>query len=227
MQGELFGLAEMSELGSVEEALRARGVRSVIGVDEAGRGPLAGPVHAGAYFWDLDAREPDWFEEINDSKKLKEPRREALYGELMATAPERCVVALRDAAVIDEINILQATFGAMREAVELLVEQMGTPDLVLVDGNLEIPGLELAQRPLVKGDSRSRIIGAASILAKVSRDRMMKEAAKRWPEYGFESNKGYGSRAHRDALLAHGPCPIHRLSFGGVVGVGGQGGEGR
>ena len=174
------------------------------GIDEVGRGPLAGPVVAGAVVLPKDCD----ILYLNDSKQLSEKKREELYDVIMEKAvsvglgfssPER----------IDEINILQATYEAMREAVSKLSVQ---PDVLLNDA-VTIPGLPMKQVPIIKGDAKSVSIAAASIVAKVTRDRMMVEYDTVFPEYGFASNKGYGAAAHIEALKKYGPCPIHRRSF--------------
>ena len=174
------------------------------GIDEAGRGPLAGPVVAGAVILPKDCR----ILYLNDSKKLSEKRREALFDEIK----EKAVawgVGMASPARIDEINILQATYEAMREAVGNL---QCAPQLLLNDA-VRIPGLEIPQVPIIKGDAKSLSIAAASVLAKVTRDRLMKEYDKVMPEYGFAAHKGYGSAAHIEALKEYGPSPIHRQSF--------------
>jgi len=176
----------------------------ICGIDEVGRGPFAGPVLAAAVILPKDAR----IMYINDSKKLSEKRREELYDVIMEQA-----VAVGTGMVsperIDEINILQATYEAMRDALsELNVK----PDVILVDA-VHIPEVEIPQISIVKGDAKSQSIAAASIIAKVTRDRMMKEYALLMPEYHFEKNKGYGTREHIDALKEFGPSPIHRRSF--------------
>ncbi len=172
------------------------------GVDEAGRGPLAGPVFAAAVILPEDVI----IEGINDSKKLSEKKREKLYDEICEKALAYCVASV-DEEKIDEINILQATFCAMRQAVAGLKQQ---PDYVLVDGN-KSPSIPC--ETVVKGDSKSMSIAAASILAKVSRDRYIVEMSKQYPEYGFEKHKGYGTKAHYEAIEKHGICPIHRKTF--------------
>ena len=182
-------------------------VRLVAGVDEAGRGPLAGPVVAAAVILDPAVR----IAGLGDSKRLSAGRRVDLDLEIRARAV-CCAVARVDVDVIDAINILQATMQAMREAVERLDP---APDEVLVDGNRS-PVLRCPVRAVVRGDSTVESISAASILAKVARDREMIEMDRRYPGYGFARNKGYGTRAHRDALLRFGPSPIHRLSFAPV-----------
>lgn len=176
----------------------------ICGIDEVGRGPLAGPVVAGAVILPKDCD----ILYINDSKKLSEKKREELYDVIMERAvavglgystPER----------IDEINILQATYEAMREAIADLET---TPDILLNDA-VTIPQVSIRQIPIIKGDAKSISIGAASIVAKVTRDRLMVQYDGIYPEYGFASNKGYGAQAHIDALKKYGPCPIHRRSF--------------
>lgn len=176
----------------------------ICGIDEVGRGPLAGPVVAGAVILPKDCD----ILYINDSKKLSAAKREELYDEIMEKAvsvglgyigPER----------IDEINILQATYEAMRQAVSRLEPQ---PDLLLNDA-VTIPGVDIRQVPIIKGDAKSISIGAASIIAKVTRDRLMEEYDHMFPEYGFASNKGYGSAEHIEAIKKYGPTPIHRKSF--------------
>ena len=174
------------------------------GIDEVGRGPLAGPVVAGAVVLPKDCD----ILYLNDSKQLSEKKREELYDVIM----ERAVsvgLGFSSPERIDEINILQATYEAMREAVSKLSVQ---PDVLLNDA-VTIPGLEIPQVPIIKGDAKSVSIAAASIVAKVTRDRMMVEYDTVFPEYGFASNKGYGAAAHIEALKKYGPCPIHRRSF--------------
>lgn len=176
----------------------------ICGIDEVGRGPLAGPVVAGAVILPKDCD----ILYINDSKKLSEKKREELYDIIMDKAiavglgynsPER----------IDEINILQATYEAMREAINNLSVK---PDILLNDA-VTIPDVSIKQVPIIKGDAKSISIGAASIIAKVTRDRLMVKYDEIFPEYLFASNKGYGSKAHIDAIKKFGPCPIHRKSF--------------
>jgi ribonuclease HII len=176
----------------------------ICGVDEVGRGPLAGPVVAAAV---ILPKECDILY-INDSKKLSEKKREMLYDEIMEKA-EAVGIGIVGPERIDEINILQATYEAMRIAVSKLPIQ---PDLMLNDA-VTIPGLTMKQVSIIKGDAKSASIGAASIIAKVTRDRMMVEYDSIFPEYGFASNKGYGTAAHIAALKELGPTPIHRRSF--------------
>lgn len=176
----------------------------ICGVDEAGRGPLAGPVVAGAVILPRDCR----ILYINDSKKLSAKKREQLYDEIREQAVA-VGVGMASPARIDEINILQATYEAMRGAVEDLSVQ---PDLLLNDA-VTIPEVRIPQVPIVKGDAKSISIGAASIIAKVTRDRLMVEYDRIFPEYGFAVHKGYGTAAHIAALRRYGPSPIHRQSF--------------
>lgn len=176
----------------------------ICGIDEVGRGPLAGPVVAGAVILPRGCQ----ILYLNDSKQLSEKKREELYEVIMENAvstglgfvsPER----------IDEINILQATYEAMRQAIGKLEKE---PDLLLNDA-VTIPGVEIRQVPIIKGDAKSVSIAAASIIAKVTRDRLMVQYDEIYPEYGFASNKGYGAAAHLEALKKYGPTPIHRRSF--------------
>ncbi len=176
----------------------------ICGIDEVGRGPLAGPVVAGAVILPKDCR----ILYINDSKKLSEKKREELYEVIMEQAVA-CAVGYSTPERIDEINILQATYEAMREAIGKLRPQ---PDILLNDA-VKIPGVAIPQVPIIKGDAKSISIGAASIIAKVTRDRLMAEYDKVYPEYDFAGNKGYGSAAHIAAVKKYGPTPIHRRSF--------------
>lgn len=192
-----------------ENALRASGFRVVAGVDEAGRGPLAGPVCVAAVILPDDFTHPV----LNDSKQLSEAKRERLYDEVTNDARIRWHCVSIEVAEIDRINILQATWQGMRRAALALDPQ---PDAVLIDGK-PVKSYPLHQVSLVKGDSLSYSIAAASIIAKVTRDRIMVEMARRHPEYGFEVHKGYPTPAHLTALRAHGPCPHHRRSFAPVA----------
>lgn len=180
------------------------GLGLVCGIDEAGRGPLAGPVCAAAVILP-----PDWEPEgLDDSKKLSAARREALYAEITEKALGWSV-AFASEKEIDDVNILQATFLAMRRALDGLERK---PDFALVDGNRD-PRLGIPTRCEVKGDGRYACIAAASVLAKVSRDRLMDEMDAQYPQYGFLRHKGYPTKAHYAALEEYGPCPIHRRSF--------------
>lgn len=189
---------------SHEDAARNDGRKVVCGIDEAGRGPLAGPVFAAAVILPEHAE----IEGLNDSKKLTPKKREALYDVIVQTAIAWGVgFATEDE--IDKINILQATFLAMRRAFSKLNLQ---PDCALVDGN-RMPQLGVDTRTIVKGDSLSASIAAASILAKVSRDRVMCQIDEIYPEYGFAKHKGYGTKLHVEMLRKIGPCPVHRRTF--------------
>jgi len=184
------------------------------GIDEAGRGPLAGPVVAAAVILPKDR--PILY--VNDSKQLSEKKREELYDVIMANAVS-VGVGMASEKVIDEINILQATYEAMRQAVSKLSPE---PACLLNDA-VRIPDLPMRQVPIIKGDAKSASIAAASIIAKVTRDRLMREYDKLYPEYGFAGHKGYGSAAHMEAIRRLGPCPIHRMSFlGGILNAGNE-----
>ena len=178
--------------------------QAICGIDEVGRGPFAGPVVAAAVILPKDCD----ILYLNDSKKLSEKKRELLYDEIYEKAVA-IGIGMSSEEVIDEINILQATYEAMRQAVSRLSVQ---PQLLLNDA-VTIPEIQIPQVPIIKGDAKSVSIAAASIVAKVTRDRMMEEYDKVLPEYGFASNKGYGSAAHIEALKKYGPSPIHRKTF--------------
>ena len=183
---------------------------AVAGIDEAGRGPLAGPVVAAAVILPKDIFLPF----LNDSKKVTEKRRDVLFDQIKHEAIAYGI-GIASNALIDDINILQATYEAMREAISKLSK---TPDILLVDA-VHIPDINIKQVGIVKGDAKSVNIAAASILAKVTRDRLMLEYDKIYPEYGFASNKGYGTAKHIEALKEYGACDIHRRSFiGNFVG---------
>ena len=220
LQRQIERLAEMKE---TERELHDQGFRRIAGVDEVGRGPLAGPVVTAAVVLPEDFDVPG----IDDSKKLSEKKREELYDIIM----ERALavgIGQADHQTIDEINILQATKQAMMEAVlqadrvlrenapgrgaEDSAEDAPGIDCVLLDA-VELPQLQIEQRSIIKGDAKVLAIAAASIIAKVTRDRMMVEYAKEYPWYAFEKNKGYGTKAHYEGLRGHGPCPIHRKTF--------------
>lgn len=192
------------ELWSLENEIMDEGFFPVCGVDEAGRGPLAGPVCAAAVIL-LRGLE---IKGLNDSKKLSEKRREALFDEITASAVSYGI-AFASVGEIEEHNILAAAFIAMNRAIAQLETR---PALALIDGN-RTAGIEIPARAVVGGDGKCADIAAASILAKVTRDRYMLEMADKYPEYGFERHKGYATKAHYAALREYGPCPIHRPSF--------------
>lgn len=207
-------MRKISEEKLALERVRLEGMREfenkysdlayVAGIDEAGRGPLAGPVVAAAVILPKDIFLPF----LNDSKKVTEKRRDVLFDEIKQNAIAYGI-GIASNTLIDEINILQATYEAMREAINSLEK---TPDVLLVDA-VHIPDINIKQVGIVKGDAKSVNIAAASILAKVTRDRIMAEYDKIYPEYGFASNKGYGTATHIAALKEVGPCAIHRKSF--------------
>ena len=187
-----------------EKQALAEGYKVVCGVDEAGRGPLCGPVCAAAVILPVDCE----IEGINDSKKLSEKKRDMLYDIIKEKALAYSVVMV-DAETIDKINILQATFKAMREAVDSLSVK---PDIALIDGNGK-PGLSIEERTLIKGDAKSISVAAASILAKVTRDRYCLEMDEKYPEYQFAKHKGYGTKLHYEMIAEYGICPEHRRTF--------------
>ena len=194
-----------------ERDLWSQNQAPIAGVDEAGRGPLAGPVVAAAVILPAEWSSgiPAEYESLNDSKQLSEAARENFFSLITTDARIQFAIAMAEPDVIDRINILAATHRAMNEALRSLVT---APVHVLVDGN-RVPSLAFPQTPLVKGDSRSYSIAAASVLAKVTRDRLMVAADSRFPGYGFAKHKGYPTAEHLDALARKGPCPLHRRSF--------------
>lgn len=199
----MAGIDEATDLFGFDSMIRSEcGV--VCGIDEAGRGPLAGDVFAAAVIFD----EGVYIEGLNDSKKLTEKKREALFDEIISKAHAYCV-ASASVEEIERLNILQADFLAMERAYRGLASNAG---IVLVDGN-QLPALDARMRYVVKGDAKSASIAAASILAKVSRDRYMKLMAEKYPQYSFEKHKGYGTKAHYAAVDEFGLCEIHRKSF--------------
>lgn len=205
-QSELFS-TPLVDLLFFEQQARKRGYSVIAGIDEAGRGALCGPVVAAAVVLPTGLAIPG----VNDSKKLSPNTREQLYDEIMARALA-VGIGMGTPELIDTINILQATRHAMKQAVSLLSLQ---PDMLLIDGisTIDVP---LPQKTITKGDSRSLSIAAASIIAKVSRDRMMAELDLLHPGYGFASHKGYGCASHMEAIQRLGPTPVHRLTFRGV-----------
>ena len=198
------------ELGKYERQLAAEGYSLIAGVDEAGRGPLAGPVAAACVIF---KSEGPFVKGADDSKKLSEKRREALFEEIKEKS-FAYGISLVDNHRIDEINILQATYQAMRNALEEAIKMADNkmPGMLLVD-HVHIPQVEIPQISITHGDAQSVSIASASILAKVSRDRLMKQFDEEFPQYGFASNKGYGSAEHIAAIKEYGPTPIHRKSF--------------
>ncbi len=191
----------------IEQDAEQRGFSMIAGVDEAGRGPLAGPVVASAVILPSGVAIPG----LTDSKQLNAGEREKFFGIINETALAVSWAAV-EADVIDRINILQASLFAMLEAVKGLRQ---TPGLILVDGNQKTAWTG-PQMTIVKGDAKSLSIAAASVIAKVTRDRIMQEHARTYPQYGFDGHKGYGCKSHREAIKIHGPCPIHRKTFRGV-----------
>lgn len=196
----------MSErnMWQIEETYYAQGIRLICGVDEAGRGPLAGPVCAAAVILPANVDIPG----LDDSKKLSDKRRRELYPQIIEAAIAYGI-AFADHKEIDEHNILQATYLAMERAISQLKVK---PELALIDGN-RAKDFEIPVKTVVHGDSLSASIAAASVLAKVTRDNYMLEMAEKYPQYGFDIHKGYGTKAHYAALTEHGHCPIHRMSF--------------
>ena len=187
-----------------EKEAISKGYKFVCGIDEAGRGPLCGPVCAAAVILPVDCE----IDGINDSKKLSEKKREAIFDVIKDKAIAYSV-SMVDAKTVDEINILQATFLAMRNAVDGLTVKA---DYALIDGNQK-PGLSIPQQTVVKGDAKSVSIAAASILAKVSRDRYMLKVAEQYPEYEFTKHKGYGTKLHYEMIEKYGVSPVHRRTF--------------
>lgn len=208
-KGGESGQAKNGPTFEYESAWKAKGCRIIAGVDEAGRGPLAGGVVAAAVCFADGAVIPPG---LDDSKKLTERNRELLFEELVSNDGVSYGIGIASAEEIDRINILKATHLAMARAVEALPVKV---DVCLIDG-LPVRGFAWEQESIVKGDGKSLSIAAASILAKVTRDRLMMELDREFPQYGFARHKGYGTREHLEALRAHGPCPQHRKSFGPV-----------
>ena len=187
-----------------EHEKHAQGYKYICGVDEAGRGPLAGPVFAAAVILPEDYE----IDGVNDSKKLSEKKREKLFDEIIEHALAYSIKSC-DNFTIDDINILAATMQTMKNAVDSLTIK---PDIVFVDGN-RLPELDVPAEYVIHGDAVSASIAAASILAKVSRDRYMLELAEKYPQYQFEKHKGYGTKLHNELILQYGPSPVHRMSF--------------
>jgi ribonuclease HII len=195
----------LHELTHFERSARKHGFKVLAGIDEAGRGPLAGPVVAAACIIPEDL----FIQDVNDSKQLTPQERQRLFEEI--TADQRIIygVGIADCAEIDLINILQATIQAMVRAIAQLTQ---IPELLLVDG-MHLPHVMIPSQKIVKGDARSQSIAAASIIAKETRDRLMVNYDKEWPQYGFAQHKGYGTQQHLEAITKHGVCRLHRKSF--------------
>ncbi|BCB96686.1 ribonuclease HII [Dissulfurispira thermophila] len=195
-----------------DESIRKNGFGIIAGIDEAGRGPVAGPVVAAAVILPCGVR----IEGIRDSKKIPEKEREILFYEILLNA--LCIgIGIVDANVIDRINILRATRQAMYAALVDLTNNMSIrPDIILIDA-LTIPSMDVKQMSIIKGDAKSASIAAASIIAKVVRDGIMKSYHSIYPQYGFDKHKGYATKAHLDKINKYGPCPIHRKSFQKVM----------
>lgn len=198
----------MSPHSLFEEQLTSKGFKAVAGIDEAGRGPLAGPVVAASCILPPDTL----FDALNDSKKLTPKQREILFQKLTTNPGVIFGIGKASAKEIDKINILQATFLAMQRAVDAMEH---LPDYLLIDGNRS-PLFSIPRETIIGGDGISLSIAAASILAKVTRDRIMIEMDEKWPEYGFKKHKGYGTKIHMEALKKWGPCPEHRMGFSPV-----------
>jgi ribonuclease HII len=199
-----------------EQKLIASGYRLIGGIDEAGRGPLAGPVVAACVIWpnDFDVEKLQYTELkfLRDSKKLDEKKRDDLFGVIKEEALD-VGVGICDHLTVDRANIFQATFLAMKKALGAMKQK---PDYILIDGKFGIPNCSYAQKAIIKGDSKIFSIMAASIIAKVTRDRLMKKFHEQFPDYGFDQHKGYGTKQHFAMLKKYGPCQIHRRSFGPV-----------
>ena len=195
----------LEKLKEIEKDLNLKGFNKICGIDEAGRGPLAGPVVVAAVVMPQDSM----IEGVNDSKKVSEKKREKLYDEIISNAIAYGV-AIIDQKEIDDINILNATKKGLTEALMQLSEK---PDIILVDALTGIDTLGIPYQSIIKGDAKSYSIAAASIIAKVTRDRIMRQLDELYPEYGFEKHKGYGTKAHIEVIKSKGICPIHRKSF--------------
>lgn len=195
----------LNAMSIFEYQLQAKGFQRIAGIDEAGRGPLAGPVVAAACIFSKNV----FFEHLNDSKQLTPQARQILYQQITTSPHVMFGVGIVDVETIDAINILQATLLAMQKAVHALSV---APDYLLIDGN-RCPAFDIPSEAIVKGDSRSVSIAAASVIAKVTRDQMLEKWDAEWPAYGFKNHKGYGTQQHCEAILKWGPCPLHRKSF--------------
>lgn len=203
----LFSCLEETDTFTFERALYRQGYQAVVGIDEVGRGPLAGPVVAASVVLPQDCD----YAQFQDSKKLTPGRRQQL-ADVLRKIGAAIGIGLVSEQDIDRLNILQASLLAMKKSMESLPLR---PDFLLVDGKFPV-AVAVPQLPLVKGDSRSASIAAASIVAKVTRDELLCQYHRQYPQYGFHKNMGYPTAEHRQALVVHGPCPLHRRSFGGV-----------
>lgn len=207
----LFPSAPDGDTWAYERSLQQQGLVAIAGVDEAGRGPLAGPVVAGCVIFSSSCD----IQPYKDSKKTTLRQRDKLF-EALHSSKAAIGVGIAEPAEIERINILQASLRAMQRAVQSCAESSGvSPDFLLVDGTFPVP-IELPQQPLTKGESKSASIAAASIIAKVTRDRLMAEYHLKYPQYNFQQHKGYPTKAHRAAIAEFGPSPIHRKTFKGV-----------
>ncbi|MDP2737053.1 MAG: ribonuclease HII [bacterium] len=195
-----------------EKKLFSQGYKIIGAIDEAGRGPLAGPVVAACVIFNANISINNDLIKVNDSKKLSEKTRENLF-ELIKQNFIEVGIGVCDHKTIDRINILQATFLAMKKAISSVKNR---PDLIIIDGSSKLPNCSTPQQTYIKGDERLFTIAAASIIAKVTRDRIMQEMNKLYPDYGFNQHKGYGTKLHLEKLKQYGPCAIHRLSFNKV-----------
>ncbi len=208
-------LARLQEIQKIEKELYSQGIKSICGIDEAGRGPLAGPVVVACVIMPEDSM----LEGVNDSKKISEKKREALYEKIIEEAVGYGV-AIIDQNEIDRVNILNATKKGVTTCIKELEKDLKgknrgfeKPDMILVDALTQIDTDGISYRSIIKGDAKSYSIAAASIIAKVTRDRIMRQWDEVYPEYGFEKHKGYGTAVHIKAIKEHGLCPLHRKSF--------------
>ncbi|MBN1521360.1 MAG: ribonuclease HII [Candidatus Aureabacteria bacterium] len=208
-QEALFSLEPLRPDWGFEEELSRTGYKVICGIDDAGRGPLAGPVAAACVIFHRKLSLPG----LMDSKAISSVKRDMLFEKIISSKDISFAVGMSSVEEIDALNILNATHLAMRRALESLDVQ---PDALLIDGNIPLRGVQCFQKTVVKGDARCRSISAASILAKVTRDRWMKECSALYPGYEFDVHKGYGTRKHFELLEKYGPCPLHRKSFAPV-----------
>jgi len=205
---EKYNFIKMPNL-KLENIFFQKGAKFIGGIDEAGRGPLAGPVVAACVVLDENFKINKEIQEIKDSKKLSASKREKLIDVIFESFIE-IGIGICDHAAIDRINILQATFLAMKKAIGSLKQK---PDFILLDGKFPIPNISIKQKAIIGGDNLALSIAAASIVAKVKRDEIMRELHKKYPQYGLDRHKGYGTKLHMEALQKYGPCPVHRKSF--------------